>query len=519
MGRNLRLDVRSKTIWTWSVYFSSHEAMPSTTGLRGNLNSREDTVNTVKAGLIFFAVGMMPFLSVAQEGDDYGPQPNQQKEVKKLDEKNAKLYKGNKDILLLPGIMADRKKKRVEILTESTGLAAEDAVEFMIVHHTSAQGYESLLWAHAKPSDIHKALEFIGVPGGTPRNPMGLRFWAKGELIKASVRFDKGEEISLEEMIFDKDADQAMEDQDFMFTGSLKFPDPKDKTKTIYLADKYQPKAILPGFNSPVGVLEPMWTASKGEAYQTHVVNPDYALDAHKLQTLILEPKQKDGKKRVLDLNMTVENSRTFRIADAKGKQLTDDTSVKAALTVCLDYLKKGQLPYVTLRFSEKLKLFEIRQLCGAMAMLDQPNALRIEPPAPGRLYYRSFLTSPAWRDQTKRMSQCWEVHATRKDKGLTSTMVFYDTIWPEGSSKPEYKKRTFPAPTAKSIRERLDLDEKERQKANESPAPLTLMVFCPADLDYGQLLKFLGPALKTHRTVHLFLEGPGPQLPPAGNQ
>ena len=94
---------------------------------------------------------------------------------KKKRAEHRKAYEGNSDVLVLPGLVADRKERKVDILVEATGLAGGAVAEFLLVDQSSSHGYEALLWSFAKPSDVHAALLFIGLRPGAPYNPRALR--------------------------------------------------------------------------------------------------------------------------------------------------------------------------------------------------------------------------------------------------------------------------------------------------------------------------------------------------------
>ena len=61
-------------------------------------------------------------LFLQAQDEPFGPQPKMRKEVKKHDEAAKKKYAGNKDILILPGLIADKKAQTVRIWAESPGL-------------------------------------------------------------------------------------------------------------------------------------------------------------------------------------------------------------------------------------------------------------------------------------------------------------------------------------------------------------------------------------------------------------
>ena len=75
-------------------------------------------------------------------------------------------YDGNDDILVLPGLVADRNNRRVDLMVEATGIEPGTIVEFLLIDADSSKGYEALLWSHARPSAIHRALQFIGMKPG-----------------------------------------------------------------------------------------------------------------------------------------------------------------------------------------------------------------------------------------------------------------------------------------------------------------------------------------------------------------
>lgn len=445
--------------------------------------------------------------------DDFGPQPQGAKKAAERYVANQKKYADNEDVLVLPGLVAKRQEGRVEILIESTGVTSGDATEFLVVYTESSHGYETLFWSHAKPSDIHRALEFIGLRAGGASNPAALRFWSKGARINAYVQLGRREEetLHLENLIYDRYEERPLEERGFIFTGSMMVTAPDKSGRSVYAADQYDPYSIISAFNDPASVLDVGWQVSKQEAYKTYMANPELTtegVEAHKLYKLILEPANERGQSNIKNLTLKIEGRKTFILQDRQsGKRLTPESTIDAALGVCRDMIDAGKELYVTLRFSDSMELGKIRPICAALGMLDQPGALRIEPPMEGRLYYRSFLPDEEWRKPENRRSQAWEIHLKRQDDKLTANMVFNEPVWKDGNIDPEYKKHSFSTPTGEAVRERLDKDAQKRKNQDKRELPPVLMVYAPADLNYGRLLDFLGPALETHNTVHIFLE------------
>ncbi|NQT36672.1 MAG: hypothetical protein HQ581_04235, partial [Planctomycetes bacterium] len=80
-------------------------------------------------------------------------------------------------------------------------------------------------------------------------------------------------------------------------------------------------------------------------------------------------------------------------------------------------------------------------------------------------------------------------------------------TTWDSDAAKYKSTTTTFNVDTPAALRRQLDADAARRKKAGRRPGPPILLVFADADLKYGQLLEFLGPALATHNMIHVFLE------------
>jgi len=90
-------------------------------------------------------------------------------------------------------------------MAEATGLTEGTTLDFLLIGPSSGRGYEELAWSHARPSDVHKALEFIGMRPGQPFSPAKLRFWSKGERVRLTVGpIEADELIPFENLVTDK---------------------------------------------------------------------------------------------------------------------------------------------------------------------------------------------------------------------------------------------------------------------------------------------------------------------------
>lgn len=441
--------------------------------------------------------------------DDYGPQPQKQKAAKKWTVEQTEKFDGNRDALVLPGVVADRKTKQVRVFSEITGAGSQDSIEFLILGTESSHGYEALMWSHAEPSAIHAALEFIGLSPGGARNPGELRFWSKGRNILVSVEIEEDvPPVPLEELIYNQTEDQPIPKEGFLFTGSKRVQKPDGSGELGYAAELYPPHSILSAFNDPGAVLDVGWQINKQEAYTSYTSNPEFRLVGHQTCILLIEPANKDGESRIRNLKLTVHDRETFSLKHLESDEpVTGKTGISEVLEACRQMVEEGLEPYVTLVFDDAMTLGQIRPICRGMGTLDRADALRIEPPKSGRLYYRSFVPNEEWRKPVKRKTQAWEIHIKKEQARLRATMLFNDPEWEGDSLEPEFTVRKESADTPQAVRDILDADKARRKAADKRALPPVLLVFADPNLPYGNLLEFLAPALETHNTVHLFLQ------------
>jgi hypothetical protein len=57
-------------------------------------------------------------------------------------------------------------------------------------------------------------------------------------------------------------------------------------------------------------------------------------------------------------------------------------------------------------------------------------------------------------------------------------------------------------------MQKHLAADAQKRKEAGQSALPSVLLVYVKGGLNYGELTTFLTPALATHGTVYVFLQG-----------
>ena len=95
---------------------------------------------------------------LAQEVDPYRSKPKGHEENRQMALKahatNLKKFADDRNKIVLPGLVADKKQKRVEVMVERTAVGRSAPCEFTVVGETSDHAYEALLISFAKPGDV-----------------------------------------------------------------------------------------------------------------------------------------------------------------------------------------------------------------------------------------------------------------------------------------------------------------------------------------------------------------------------
>ena len=379
--------------------------------------------------------------------DSKGPTSRERNKavIQKLHEKHLKAYAGNAEFLVLPGLLADRKSKRIVIQAESTGLTAKGhPPEFFIIGEKSGHDYEALAMSFAKAGDIHKALLFIGMQSGRRVNFEKLQFWPKGErvslIFKAEVAGKTIGPVGIDSLFLDKQTGKPLAHVGLVFTGSAFVDSLKEPGKKVYAADTYDPHSIAANYNEPTSTLDVPRQAPQKETYNNLAVNPDYIFPNQCLLEIIIEPEYKDGKKRVVDLQLFVNPvagnpgmepaDLAFQLKNAQGKMLNKTPKINGVLKAFTSLTENGHDPFVTVIFGDNLTLKAAHAVCSILLSIDIDKGIRMEPPLAGPLYYRAHVPDKRYKDRESRYAQPWELKLSKKDGQLSGILTQIEQIW-----------------------------------------------------------------------------------------
>lgn len=422
--------------------------------------------------------------------------------------------------LELPGITADRETKQVVIKAKATGLTERENAEFFLINERSGHDYEAIATTPARPGDVHRALEFIGMTPGMPAHTGELRFWPRGE--RVIVKISSGgkapapEPVRAEKLITDtSNGNKTMHETGFVFTGSTTFTN--ENKEVIYAADEKGPLSIISHYNEICSVMDVPRRASQGAVYGTQIVAPGYAFQKDQPLTITLEPEYKDGRKREVDLTLkTGFNPEKkgldpadflYSLTDSSNKTIKKDQPLDEILKSFIEITANGQSPFVTWIIEDDIPLGTVRGIASVLASIESETGIRMNPPPKGQLYFQAFIPDENHRNREDRIVQPWELKLSDKDGKTTGILTLIDQIWKDGVIKPELKLTHYEVATPEQLKNIITGYDKERIREDKRPSIPVILVFTHPTLTHGKLMNFINPARETHGVIHVFLD------------
>ncbi len=421
-------------------------------------------------------------------------------------------YAGNEDILLRPGLVADRKSRTVVIDAEATGISPNEPVEFFIIGINSGHDYEAIAVAFACPGDVRQALEFIGLPPGRPVDFEKLYFWPKGERVLLTVDSDDEavplKNVPLEKLVFDKRIDAPMRTNGIVFTGSVYLEE--DGERKLAAATR-EPHSIAASYNEQESLLDVPMQAQQGSVYKYHHSNPAFPLRTGQRLVVTMRPERPlTALPRVLDIKLQIKPANHETPAQSPGdvvflQQFADadehnlqPLTLNGWLEQIAAWNKAQRDPFVTVSFHPGLPLKTVRELSRLLNSINSPQGIRVEPPPAGHLHFQAFLTDERLADRNQRNVQPPELHVARVESGLQASLTLITETWHENQLRPELSFEEVTLSTPKDLRQALE-------RAN--PRLPVLLIYAADNITYGDILPYIGTASSSHHLIHVFFK------------
>lgn len=432
-------------------------------------------------------------------------------------ESNTKEHGANSNMLVRPGLLANRVEKWVKVQAEAVGTGSNSPCEFMLISEASGHDYEALMISFAKPSDIHEALVFIGIKPGRPVDGNKYCFWPKGERIITTVEWDNDgpHRARGESLIVNSDMQGPLPKDGFVFVGSVMKKAPNNSSGTnVYAADAFGPNCIVSYFNDPETVLDIPRVASQGAMYDIQHPNPVYSFSTGQLVNVVFKPEYEDGKRRVSDFVLKITppaltaavtlSNAVVRLTDAAGTSLIKGTRLQDTLAVFEEVIKDGRDPFVRIEFDAGLPLSAVRNVCTFLDAINTARGIRIEPPPVGHAYYRAFIPDEKLRTQANRSMQPWELRISEKNGKVGSTLILIEDKVDRATEKWHTVTNHYDASAPETIRKAF---ETKTDDGTQRAGPPYVFVFAPKSMLYGSLAPYLAACLETRPYVHVYLE------------
>ncbi len=417
-------------------------------------------------------------------------------------------YAGNTNVLVLPGVLADREARRVIIQAEATGITGRDTAEFFIIAPHSGNDYEALTSSLATAADIDRGLRFIGLTPGRCVDYARYQFWPKGERVMARVRRaeDGSPALPLEVLVLSETTGKPLPAVGLVYVqaptewvAASEFPD-------RHPVDADSRGSIAANYNEPFTLFDIPRAAPQSDVYAQQTVNPDYIFQPGQRLEIVMEPERPEGEQRIQDLELTLHATgvATQSLADLQFAltNLTTGASLPMAdMNEILHYftvLCRGDTdPFVALRIDDHVQVDALKAFCLILASIETDHGIRLEPPGDAHLYYKAFMPDDSLRDREQRIMQPAELTFSASDDGsVTVSLLEITEHWHDEAIKPALTFKTHPIVSPETLREQLT--------ALEEDLPI-LLAFVPPTLTHGELMRWMTPILATHPTVHVF--------------
>jgi hypothetical protein len=450
------------------------------------------------------------------------------REVREWDARNKSLYETDAGHLVRAGLVADKGAHEVTIKAVATGLGGGnggaggagggEAVVFFLIGPSSSKSYEALAVSFAKPSDVYEALRFVGLPQGRAVNYSRNRFWPRGE--RVVMRF--GWEETSPEGVVSKRSARA---EDLLVLRQTKEPLPPTGLVFVgnegqfveplngggggkqYYGDMGDPGSIASNYNDATTVMDLPNLARQSEVYQSRVVNPAYRFKAEQALEVTIKW-ETPGVLRVVDVDLNAEGGdgkdlKAVRFT-LKGEKTLAEGVDAAGMVDALTRLVAEKEPFVLVHPGEGMTLKTVRQMYVLLESLQTEKGIRLEPPGEkggekvgweAGLFHEAFTPDEGLRDYRKRTWQPVEVHFGADGKVLLRDFE-EKAVTAEGEAwaTPKDNPVTSPADLKKMLADRAE---------NRKP----VAVYAPAGMRYGEMMKWLGPALTGEEVVWVYLE------------
>lgn len=387
----------------------------------------------------------------------------------------------NKAIQFFGNVQTDVKKKIITIRGCATGIKSTDPVEFFIATADSGKDYEAISIAPIKPSDLHAALEAIGLKPGHPVDYATNHYWSRGPRVIMKITKDD-KTYRAEDLVLNLDTKKTLPHTGLLFTGS------KRSNDNQYAADVIDSRTIASIYNDPNTVLDLPDRTSQSGIYGFRKVIPDLNFAKGDLLTITIEAADEIT---IHDLKIHATADGTFSLQDKHAEHL-------AALVQTIATLVDGKSDWhTTVTIDDNLTIDQIRKLYAVLMSVEGDKGIKLDPPGDkDDLYHRAFFPDESWRTRENRLSEPWELFLSEVDGKWIARLERQIENPDRASSVKQIVERFSPA----SPEELLKIVTDKKSQWTQA-----IFVYPPDTMTYCELKKWVSPALPTYPKIFVF--------------
>lgn len=398
-----------------------------------------------------------------------------------------------------PGVVADTKAREVRLLAEAVGHRAGITAEFLLVGPLSDRAYEAVAVTVAKPGDIVRAVESLGLARGGGVGSRPFRFWPCGERMTAAVRrldVAGAAEKPLQTLVRDEESAEPL-----LGSGGLVFTGGRWSGENC-VTETNMPSSVISLYNEPGTLFDVPFQVGQSEVYGRLSVAE--VLPCGALMEVVLRPlPPADGAARVWPVTVTATmagDQVKVACAGVGGAKLFEG-GLPEVLVWLRGQAEAGRDLFVTLALDDALPLRRAVDVARVFGMLEGKGIKLDGKPEEG-LFPKAFLPLEKWRERKERNLQPFEVHVSRAaDGAVKKSLVFIEEDWSVEGLDPKLTPKEYPFEQWSELPALVEKTGGPDSKIN------LLFVYMPADLPLGAMMPGVRAVASRLPLVYVFAE------------